>query len=169
MLPSSCLDVGSILPFGIVNVLRLTWYVFFFLVVTLSKFSFHRKRKLYRNVFSMSVVCTYVVNILFCHIFLSFFYSFPVYFNYWYSYALRGNSSKKTFEIKNLRLRGGATEWLRYSFSLMSLFTWLKSNQKVKAVNLSTKNVFIPLKILQTLRAKIFLTLHSTIFLTCEF
>ena len=54
-------------------------------------------------------------------------------------------------------------------FSLMSLFTWLKSNQKVKAVNLSTKNVFISLKILQTLRAKTFLTLHSTIFLTWEF
>ena len=70
---------------------------------------------------------------------------------------------------KHLKLRGGATVWLRYSFSLMSLFTWLKSNQKVKAVNLSTKNVLIPLKILKTLRAKTFLTLHLTIFLTWEF
>jgi len=38
--------------------------------------------------------------------------------------------------------------------------------KKVKAVNLSTKNVFTPLKILKTLRAKTFLTLHSNIFLT---
>ena len=41
--------------------------------------------------------------------------------------------------------------------------------KKLLAVNLSTKNVLIPLKILQTLRAKTFLTLHSTIFLTWEF
>uniref|UniRef100_UPI00289D5486 hypothetical protein n=1 Tax=Empedobacter sp. TaxID=1927715 RepID=UPI00289D5486 len=41
-----------------------------------------------------------------------------------------------------------------------------KLTKKDLAVNLSTKNVLIPLKILQTLRAKNFLTLHSTIFLT---
>jgi TctA family transporter len=35
-----------------------------------------------------------------------------------------------------------------------------KRNKKVKAVNLFTKNCFIPRKILKTLRAKIFLTLH---------
>ena len=28
------------------------------------------------------------------------FYSFPVYFNYWYSYALRGRASKKTKQKK---------------------------------------------------------------------
>ncbi len=38
--------------------------------------------------------------------------------------------------------------------------------KKLLAVNLSTKNVFTPLNFLQTLRAKNFLTLHSTIFLT---
>ena len=41
--------------------------------------------------------------------------------------------------------------------------------KKLLAVNLSTKNALIPLKILKTLRAKTFLTLHSTIFLTWEF
>ncbi len=41
-----------------------------------------------------------------------------------------------------------------------------KLTKKDLAVNLSTKNVLIPLKILQTLRAKTFLTLHLTIFLT---
>ncbi len=41
-----------------------------------------------------------------------------------------------------------------------------KRNKKVKAVKLSTKNVLTPLKILKTLQAKIFLTLHTTIFLT---
>jgi len=44
-----------------------------------------------------------------------------------------------------------------------------KRNKKVKAVNLSTKNVITSLKILKTLRAKIFLALHSNILLTWEF
>ncbi|MFV0148650.1 hypothetical protein OBK08_11830, partial [Empedobacter falsenii] len=38
-----------------------------------------------------------------------------IYFYCRYSYALRGSSSKKTFEIKNLKLKGGAMVWLRYS------------------------------------------------------
>jgi len=41
--------------------------------------------------------------------------------------------------------------------------------KKLLAVNLSAKNVLIPLKILKTLRAKTFFTFHSNIFLTCEF
>jgi len=41
--------------------------------------------------------------------------------------------------------------------------------KKLLAVNLSTKNILISLKILKTLRVKIFLTLHSNIFLTWEF
>ena len=44
-----------------------------------------------------------------------------------------------------------------------------KRNKKRLAVNLSTKNDLISLKILKTLRAKTFLTLHSNIFLTWEF
>jgi len=94
------------------------------------------------------------------------------------SYALWGSLDTKTFEIKR-RSYGVAQVFLFINVTflfipyLFLLFAFicpsgnrLKSNQKVKAVNLFTKNVLIPLKILKTLRAKTFLTLHSNIFLT---
>ena len=54
----------------------------------------------------------------------------------------------------------------RYREIFCDFFASKKLTKKDLAVNLSTKNVLISLKILKTLRAKIFLTLHSTIFLT---
>ena len=41
-----------------------------------------------------------------------------------------GKLIQKKIEIKNLKLKGGATVWLRYSFSLMSLFFVKKTNEK---------------------------------------
>ncbi len=41
-----------------------------------------------------------------------------------------GEAHPKKIEIKNLKLKGGATVWLRYSFSLMSLFFVKKTNEK---------------------------------------
>ena len=109
ILPSSCLDVGSILPFGIVYILRLT-----FLFLLIFKFFFTNE---------------------FCH-----------------SGLVSESHSICHFEVsRNL---------------FLSFFKRKKRNKKRLAVNLSTKNVLIPLKILQTLRAKTFLTLHSNIFLT---
>jgi len=54
----------------------------------------------------------------------------------------------------------------RYREIFCHFFSSKKLTKKDLAVNLSTKNVLISLNVLQTLRAKTFLTLHSNIFLT---
>ncbi len=53
--------------------------------------------------------------------------------------------------------------------SFYHFFESKKVIKKLLAVNLTTKNVLISLKILKTLRAKTFFTFHSIIFLTYEF
>ena len=62
ILPSSCLDVGSILLFGIVYVIRLRWYVFFFLVVTFIK-SKNKKKIVLKRLTSRYNFLHYILNI----------------------------------------------------------------------------------------------------------
>jgi len=95
-------------------VVRLTFYVFFFLAVTLSDFRFIEKE----NSIEMSFL------------YFSFFIHNLYYFMNIEFICPTGKLIQKTFEIKNLRLRGGVTVWLRYYLFLTFIFCSSKKRNK---------------------------------------